>query len=548
MLNRQFNRFSTFMALSYSNKMQRTTNWGYHDLFSADSSTQESIDSKRKIKRLSADLKIGAGYDFNDKNSLSFSAQIGDWQFNRDISSIYQQVDEISMDTTLSQDTEERFSLENKFLSGDISFSHLFKNKEGHKLDIVAFYGGLINNTDDDFEAGENALVQKIENSSGRNQFRFSADYSLPLKYDISFEAGLFSDAQRSDYDYSITGDVPVEDADGLIPQTEANFDYSNAVYAAYANVSKEIKDWFAFQAGVRAELYEYSTKSIEPELNNNSSAFNLFPSVHLSKELNDKHRLGLSYSRRVERPDEWQLCPVIYSSDIYETKMGNPDLLQSLTGSYEFSYLLMIGKIQMNTELYYRYTHDPIGSYLLNIDDKIVETYDNLDKEINSGLEWMGAYKPYEWLNIRLTVNAYHSQWSGKLMDGNELDANSLLWNGSFTSTVIFKKNTSLQFLAIYYAPGEIPQGKADAFYYFDFILKHSFFNKKLTLGLRTHNTFDTGLYHYTASGEDYYAENWYRYEGPVFIFTLSYKLNNFKQNKSDHSVRMDFDSGLDH
>ncbi len=50
------------------------------------------------------------------------------------------------------------------------------------------------------------------------------------------------------------------------------------------------------------------------------------------------------------------------------------------------------------------------------------------------------------------------------------------------------------------------------------------------------------------SVSGEDYYSENWYRYEGPFFIFTLSYRLNNFKQKQPNECVRMDFDSGLDH
>jgi hypothetical protein len=207
-----------------------------------------------------------------------------------------------------------------------------------------------------------------------------------------------------------------------------------------------------------------------------------------------------------------------------------------------------MIGKIQVNTELYYRYSHDPIGSYSLELEGQYVETYDNLDKEINSGIELATTYKPMEWLQFRLTADVYRSKWEGDLLDGNSLEGSSLLWNGNFTSTLTVKKNTSLQFLAIYYAPGEIPQGNADAFYYFDFILKHAFFNKKLTLGLRTHNTFDTGLYHYTSTGDSYYSENWYRYEGPVFIFTLNYKLNNFKQKPSKEGVRIDFDSGLDH
>jgi outer membrane receptor protein involved in Fe transport len=548
MFNRQFGKISAFTGISYSNKTQRTTNWGYRDVSNSDSSYHESIDAKRMINRTSVDFKIGMDYALNENNNLSISCQTGNWLFRRNISSAYQKEYGLSSEIFLYQDTEEEFSLKNKFLSGDISYSHLFKNKEGHNLDITAFYGGLTNNTNDDFLILNTPEFRQIENASDRDQYRISADYTLPLKHEISFEAGLFSDIQISSYDYLVSTVTDTNEYAGQLPETGTSFDYSNRVIASYASVSGDVKKWFSFRAGLRAEFYTYSLEGLNNEMNYTSSADNLFPSVHLSRELNDRHRFGLSYSRRVNRPDEWQLCPVIYSADIYEMKTGNPYLLQSLVDSYELSYLFSEDKVQLNTELYYRDSHDPIGSFLLETDGRFVETYDNLDRETNSGIELMGTYKPLGWLQFQVSANAYHSRWEGVLMDGNKLDGSSFQYDGSFTSSVTIKKNTTVQFLAFYYAPSEIPQGKADAFYYFDFILKQSLFKKKLTLGLRTHNTFDSGLYHYDVNGNDYYAENWYRYEGPVFIFTLGYKLNNFKPKQSDPGVRMDFDSGLDH
>jgi len=543
-LNRQFKKVSAYAAVAYSDKTQRTSNWGYRNVFGTDSVYRENIDSKRKINRLSADIKLGADYDINDNNALSFSAQLGNWKFCRDISSAYLKTADIETDTFLFQETDEDFMLKNNFLSGDMSYNHLFKNKKGHKIDISGFYGGVINNTSDDYQIMENIYVQQISNASDRSQLRFTAEYSLPLKHDITFNAGLFTDNQFSTYKYSIadnTGIAPV-------PMVDTDFDYSNRVFAAYASVSGEVKKWFSYEAGLRMETYRYDLDYENDTLDHLSISTNVFPSVHLSKEISEKQRIGLSYSRRVNRPDEWQLSPVIYSSDAYETKMGNPSLVQSLIDSYEFEHLLIIGKFQLNSGLYYRYSHDPIGNYMLNIDDQFVETYENLEQEINSGFELAGGYTPVDWLQFRLTADLYYSQWAGALADGNNLDGHGFQMNGNFSTSFTIKKNTAFQFLAYYYAPGEVPQGRADAFYYFDFVLKQYLLKKKLTLGLRTHNTFDSGLYHYNVSGEDYYSENWYRYEGPVFIFTLSYRLNNFKQKQPGEGVRMDFDSGLDH
>ncbi len=548
MLNKQFRNFRTFAGFSYSNKTQRTENWGYHEVFDTPEDFRDSINSRRRIQRVSYEFQIGADYDINDHDNLSFSAKVGEWQFSRDISSIFSMNLFIPTDSSLMENNTEEFVLANNYASGDLSYSHLFRNKEGHKIDLAAFYGGVKNQTDDDYFIDEEDYLQQIRNSSDRSQWRFNADYTLPMNHGLTLEAGLLADIQGSSYDYTVNKITGLTDSTNHEEDIVEEIEYRNDVIASYLSLAGNVKTWFSFQAGVRAETYEYSFRDRSAGDAFSSAHINLFPSVHLSKELGQSHRFGLSYSRRVTRPDEWQLSPFVYSSDSYETWRGNPALEQSLIDSYELSYLWMIEKIRMNTELFYRFAHSPISSYLLEENGQFILTYENLDKEKNAGIDLMGTYTPLDWLQFRLALSVYQSTWEGTLSDGNSLQGSSMMGNGSFTSTFTIKKNTSLQFLAIYYAPGEIPQGHADAFYYFDFIIKHSFFKKTLSLSLRTHNTFDSGLYHYSASGKNYYSEGWYRYEGPVVIFNLTYKLNNFKPRADDSGVRIDFDSGLDH
>ncbi len=548
MLNKQFKKFRTFAGFSCSNKTQRTENWGYHEVFETSEDFRDSIDSRRTIQRVSYEIQGGADYDINDRNSLSFSVKAGKWKFSRDISSVFTMNPELIADSTLIENNTEEFALANNYASGDLSYTHQFRNKEGHQIDLAAFYGGVKNQTDDDFFIEGEDYLQQIRNTSDRSQWRFNADYTLPMNHGLTLEAGLLSDIQRSSYDYRVSGITGMSDTTNNEDDLVEEFDYRNDVVASYLSLAGNVSTWFSFQAGVRAEIYEYRFQDKTAGDEFGSTHINLFPSVHLSKELDQRHRFGLSYSRRVTRPDEWQLSPFIYSSDCSETWRGNPELEQSLIDSYELSYLWTNEQFRMNTELFYRYAHSPISSYLLEENGQFISTYENLDKEINAGTDLMGMYTPLDWLQFKLSVSLYHSAWDGTLSDGNNVQGSSLQGNGSFTSTFTIKKNTSLQFLAIYYAPGEIPQGHADAFYYFDFIIKQSLFKKALTLGLRTHNTFDSGLYHYTVSGDNFSSEGWYRYEGPVVIFNLTYKLNNFKPRVDDSGVRMDFDSGLDH
>ena len=100
---------------------------------------------------------------------------------------------------------------------------------------------------------------------------------------------------------------------------------------------------------------------------------------------------------------------------------------------------------------------------------------------------------------------------------------------------------------MAVYYGPSIQPQGKSKDFYYFDFFVKRNFFKRQLTVALRSHNTFDTGIYIEDTEGVDFKAHTWFKYEGPTFMMTLTYSLNNFKLKRTGNNVDMNFDSGLD-
>lgn len=109
------------------------------------------------------------------------------------------------------------------------------------------------------------------------------------------------------------------------------------------------------------------------------------------------------------------------------------------------------------------------------------------------------------------------------------------------------YKEKTYIQFMAIYYAPSILAQGEISNFYYFDFILRRSFLERKLMVTIRTHNTFDTGKFIYTTNGDNFNSESWHKYEGPTFILSLSYKINNYKPKRLKNNVEMNFDSGMD-
>jgi outer membrane receptor protein involved in Fe transport len=542
-LSNRFRRLTTFAEASYSDKWQHTKSWSDRVYSVPGMSSTENITDKRQLQRVDAQGKIGAELITTGKNSLSWYVQAGSWKFFRGMDGIFKS----SSDTMQVQPeikTREDYTVKNQFISGDLCYMHHFKT-EGHVLSIDVFDSYLENNSPNIYAEPEAGFTQQIGNSSFRNNLRMKTDYTLPVDSIHSLEAGIQADLQSSYYNYDYMyryGNANWDKIDSL----SGNLDYQRDILAAYATWSGSLIG-LSYQIGLRAEQTLQKIGYPARTDKSGNDYFDLFPSIHLSREL-DHHQFSLSYSRRINRPTEWQLSPMLSTSDRFYLRRGNANLKPEYIDAIELGYTLQLKKIDLNAEAYLRKSRNSINTTVLEEKGKFFETYENLKNQLNSGIDMTFTYKIFKWLKMDLNSSLYYSEWKGSLPDGETLKENTVVFSGSFKPTFMITPVTDLQFLAIYNAPTEDLQGKTSSFYYFDFIFRQQFLKKKFIVTLRTHNTFNTGLYHYTIKGENYTTENWYRYEGPVFILGLSYKINNIRQRASHNEVRMDFDSGLDH
>jgi ferric enterobactin receptor len=125
-----------------------------------------------------------------------------------------------------------------------------------------------------------------------------------------------------------------------IIPSATSNYTNTDNVYAAYATYSNSIKD-FSYKIGLRAESSNYTGALTNTgETFKNSYPVSLFPSVFLSRKLNNRQELQLSYSRRINRPNFFQLIPFTDYTDKLNITRGNPNLVPEFTQSLELSYL----------------------------------------------------------------------------------------------------------------------------------------------------------------------------------------------------------------
>jgi outer membrane receptor protein involved in Fe transport len=104
---------------------------------------------------------------------------------------------------------------------------------------------------------------------------------------------------------------------------------YYDGINAAYFNFRKFKK--FDFQVGMRMENTNVKTRQVKGDIRWDSAYTKLFPSAFFNYKLKEDQTLGVSVSRRIDRPNYSQLNPFLFLIDVTTYSTGNPSLLPRL-------------------------------------------------------------------------------------------------------------------------------------------------------------------------------------------------------------------------
>nr|WP_306429845.1 outer membrane beta-barrel family protein [Sphingobacterium sp. E70] len=246
------------------------------------------------------------------------------------------------------------------------------------------------------------------------------------------------------------------------ISAASANYDNKNTVYAAYASLGGNFKDWVSYKVGLRVENSTYDGELINTNQKfHNKYPLSLFPSLFLSKKLTEKDQLQMSVTRRVNRPNFFQLIPFVDYTDSLNITRGNPDLVPEFTTSGELSYSRTHGKGTFLASFYYKYTTNLITRYLtqeLNpITDKMdfINTYINANSSKNYGAEFTYTNNLKTWWDLTADLNFYNSK-----IEIDEKTPSEGMWTvfGKLNNTFNLKKNWNLQLAFEYQGKTNMP------------------------------------------------------------------------------------------
>ena len=281
------------------------------------------------------------------------------------------------------------------------------------------------------------------------------------------------------------------------------------------------------YQLGLRTEHSNTGSNDRINLFNINKKYTNFFPTAHLTYGINDELNLQLSYSRRISRPQFWQLNPFGGIADRRNIRIGNPDLNPMFTDSYELGTLIKWKKLSINPSVYHQFSRNIFEDIrTTNASGNLVEQAINSGTESRLGAEISITYSPIKWLTLSAEMNYYKFNQKGVFSVSDNAFTSRLNSRIKF-STWNFQTNLNHQ------GARKSGQINADAQYWVDLGMGKDIWKEKATITFKIDNVFDSRISQGVVTGTDYTLDYNFKNARPRIYATFTYRFNRKKSDK---------------
>lgn len=208
------------------------------------------------------------------------------------------------------------------------------------------------------------------------------------------------------------------------------DFSYNENINAAYVNYAKDFKR-VSIQLGLRLEntnVKGYQAGNpIVADSTFRIKYTNLFPTVFAQYRLDtiQKHVLGISLGRRVNRPNYKDLNPFTYPIDRFTFYGGNPFLQPTFSYNADVSHTF---KNYLTTTLMYSYTKDVISETNEQRGTIYYSRPGNFDTQISYGISINGVFKIKKWWTLNLYTSLLNNEFKSDVYT-ERLDDSKWYW-----------------------------------------------------------------------------------------------------------------------
>jgi ferric enterobactin receptor len=280
----------------------------------------------------------------------------------------------------------------------------------------------------------------------------WKTDYTLQFGTATKLESGLKATRRTTSNDFNA---AYLDAGTGLFdpaPSRTTAFDYHEDIGSGYLLLSNKI-DKVQTQAGLRLEdaATYLDLRTADEQFDRRYAS--AYPSAIVSYNFTPLRQAKISYSRRVSRPNPFQLSPIEFKQDTRNVFRGNPALRAEYTDALELGYQesRSWGSIQLNP--YLRHTaHAVRNIQFVDSTGVSVSTFDNVASTttVGSDLNLNVHHGP---LQLGGGGSVYHYSSDASNLAGN-LSTNAIVWSARTNTTWTFSPRIDAQAFAFYRAP----------------------------------------------------------------------------------------------
>ncbi|MBA2610473.1 MAG: outer membrane beta-barrel protein [Bacteroidetes bacterium] len=432
--------------------------------------------------------RLGADYSINNRNTISLNGMIVAGQFKTNDSQNYEILDKNATQRLYGGRLNEQNAAFQNY-NAQVVYKKTYP-KAGKELTMDGSYnytdshnGYLFTtttHTNPDTLSIPNSYQKNIGKSNA-GQGVFQVDYVNPISETKKFEAGAKFFYKKSISENNTSNAVSNQDNYTHDSIMSNHYVIDDMVNAAYVNYNSKTFWDISYQAGLRFEQSYYkgtiTDKKQSFSYNYPSSSADLlkslFPGIYFSKKLKKSQELQLNFSRKINRPNFFQLMPFVMFADKQNYRIGNPQLKPEFKNIAELNYNKTYTKGSYLGSGYFRYEEQPIVdvAYPSQFDPTVlVNTTVNGKNSVRYGMEHTIKYTFFKNLDATLNANIFYIYINGTVVPGQpDVKAEGYAFNTKGTLSYRFPKQLTLQVNGNYESPKVLLLGASNPIYSMD-------------------------------------------------------------------------------
>ncbi|OIV42906.1 TonB-dependent receptor domain-containing protein [Flavobacterium johnsoniae] len=443
----------------------------------------------------SNNFKIGTQYEISPKTNIEVyvDAKIGRYENIADgTNTLLNAINQPQFDAVTYNDSKEKWFDYTYALSGVHKFNTEGKNMSfDFEYETSKFRSNQFQSANDITNAAE-INDRRGYIPSQLRVFTGKVDFTNPLKEKQSIEWGFKASLKNNDnpsvYEYYANNQWQID------PNSTNHFEYKEQIYAAYANYKYQLGN-LNIQGGLRSEYtaIDILQKTLNEE--HQDDYLKWFPSLSLKYEFTSSHSVHASYSKRINRPSQFDLNPFRFYDDSFNYSQGNPNLVPEITHAAEIGYAW---KSNFMASLYFNTTKDVFTEvYVYNPDNNTTITSQiNVSKSYNYGANVTNTAELTKYWSVNTLLNVFENRFMGNVLNSTTIEpivTLNLSVQNSFTITETLKAEANAQ----YQSKSNLGVYQRDGFFDLSIGISKQVLAKKGNIKLNVTDVFNTNNFY---------------------------------------------------